>query len=260
MNINQPCWGRGLLFLFSIVLFSQCDKEEPSTEASIETSMELFSNTAMQGKLTIEGATVQALQVDMVAKRTDGNQLTFSQSNSSDDKTINLVGGSSPFRLPAQQGKYDPIQVSLTFQADPYELVVTPGSNENPPSVDFGSFLQNAKPSMMFNGTFNNRGQSTTVYVALNIPDRLRIDATQLGSTLVALGRENRARFVIDPSYLLQGITIQTLESADSFDYNGEKIILIHERFNVDIYEDIFDRLLDSSAIRVDIIEIGKKG
>ena len=43
-----------IAFLFALLLFAQCEKEEPSTEATLETSISLFTNAAVQGKLTID--------------------------------------------------------------------------------------------------------------------------------------------------------------------------------------------------------------
>lgn len=263
--MKSPSITRGLLLLFVIALFTQCEKDEPSTEASIETTMALYTNAAMQGKLTIEQAFIQPLQVDFTAKRTDGNQLIFSYSNTAEDKKIRLVGSGTTeplFSIPAQQGKYDPLEISLTLQQDPYQLIVTPGTGGNPPAVDYADFLANAKPSMVFAGKFNNRGESVRVYVALNISDRIRTQGMQLGKSPVALSKENRASFAIDPAYILQDLTVVDLENAISFDYLGEKTIFIHQDFNDDLYEVILDRLFDDqvTAVRVNMIEISTRG
>ena len=223
------------MLLLVIALFTQCDKDEPSTEASIETTMALHTNAAMQGKLTIEQAYIHPLQIDLTAKRTDGNQLTFSHTNDAEDKKVRLVGSGATealFSIPAQQGKYDPIDINITLQQDPYQLIVTPGSDGSPAVVDYAEFLAQAKPSMAFAGKFNNRGQSTRVYVALNIGDRIRTQGTQLGKSAVALAKENRANFSFDPAYILQDLTVAHLENAIAFDYLGERTVLIHQEFN----------------------------
>lgn len=265
MILKSPSITRGVILLFVIALFTQCDKDEPSTEASIETTMALHTNAAMQGKLTIEQAFVHPLQIDFTAKRTDGNQLIFSYTNVAEDKRIRLVGAGAAdalFSIPAQQGKYDPIDINLTFQQDPYQLIVTPGSDGSPAVVNYAEFLTQAKPSMAFAGKFNNRGQSIRVYVALNIADRIRTQGSQLGKPAVALAKENRANFSFDPSYILQDLTVADLENAIAFDHLGEKTVLIHQDFNEDLYEVILDRLFEdqASAVRVNMIEISTRG
>ena len=265
MIMKSPSITRGLLLLFVIALFTQCEKDEPSTEASIETTMALYTNAAMQGKLTIEQAFIQPLQIDFIGKRTDGNQFIFQYQNTSEDKRIRLVGSGTTdpvFSIPAQQGKYDPLEINITLQQDPYQLVVTPGTEGNPPVVDYAAFLANAQPSMVFSGKFNNRGQSVRVYVALNIADRIRTQGMQLGKSPVALSKENRASFAFDPAYILQDLTVADLESAVSFNHLGEKTILIHQDFNEDLYEVIVDRLFEdqASAVGVNMIQINTRG
>jgi hypothetical protein len=262
MNRTFPSITRGLTLLLAIALFAQCEKEDPSTEATIETTLALQTNAALQGKLTIEQAYVHALQIDMVAKRTDGSQFTFSLANPEEDKKVRVqASGGTPFNIPAQQGKYDPIDVTLTLQQDIYQLVVTPGSDVTPPVPDYADFLATAKPSIAFSGKFNNRGHSTRVYIALNIADRLHMQASQLGKSTVALSKENRAKFTIDPAWILQDITTVEIEDAISFDYLGEKTILIHPDFNADLYEQIVERLFeDENGVKVELIQLGTKG
>jgi hypothetical protein len=216
----------------------------------------------MQGKLTIEQAYIQALQIDMIANRTDGNQFTFSQANPSDDKKIVLIGSiETLFNIPGQQGKYDPIDISLTLGEDPYQLVVTPGTDGNPPTVDYATFIQQATPSMFLSCKFNNRGESTKVIIALNIPNQMRVEASQLGSTAVSLSKQNRAKFSFRPDYLLQDLTSQHLEDAVTFDYLGEKTILIHEDFNSDLYDMIIDRVFEyENILDIEMIEIRTNG
>jgi hypothetical protein len=259
---KSPSAKRGVLLLFVAILFAQCEKDDPSTEATIDPTMEVFTNSAVQGKLTIEQAYVQPLQLDFLAKRTDGNQFTFSQENSQEDKKVRLISpDGTPFSIPAQQGKYDPIEVTMTLQEDPYILKVTPGTDGNPPTVDYADFLANAKPSFVFSGKFTNRGESTRVYIALNIAEKLRINATQAGTTAVSLSKVNRAKFVFDPAFMLQDITTQDLESSVSFDYLGEKTILIHQAFNSGLYDDIIDRIFESAgAMKVEMIQVDVKG
>jgi hypothetical protein len=261
MLTNSPSILRGLIFLTVLGLFAQCEKDEPSTEASIESTMELTTNAAMQGKLTIEQSFIYPLQIDMVAKRTDGNQFTFSQTNVGEDKKVRLTGmNKAPFEIPAQQGKYDPIDITLTVQPDPYELIITPGTEGNPDVVDYADFLANAKPSLFFSGKFNNRGQNTKVVISINISDRIRVQATQLGKPAIALSKQNRVKFTVDPSYILQDLTVQALESASKFDHLGEPTILIHRDFNPALYDDVIDRMFEDGAVKAELIELSTKG
>jgi hypothetical protein len=223
--------------------------------------MEITTNAAMQGKLTIEQSFLYPLQIDIVAKRTDGNQFTFSQANTEDDKKVYLTGmNKAPFEIPAQQGKYDPIDITLTVQPDPYELIITPGTDGNPDVVDYADFLANAKPSLFFSGKFNNRGQNTKVVVSINISDRIRVQATQFGKPAIALSKQNRAKFTVDPSHILQDLTVQALESAVIFDYLGEPTILIHRDFNPALYDDVIDRMFEDGAVKAEMIQLTTKG
>jgi hypothetical protein len=261
MLINSTSVLRGLISLIVLGLFAQCEKDEPSTEASIESTMELTTNAAMQGKLTIEQSFIQPLQIELVAKRTDGNQFTFSQTNAEEDKKVRLTGtNKAPFDIPAQQGKYDPIDITLTVQPDPYELIITPGAEGSPDIVDYPDFLANANPSLFFSGKFNNRGQNTKVVISIDISDRIRVQATQLSKSAVALSKQNRVKFTVDPSHILQDLTVHSLESAVIFDHLGEPTILIHRDFNSLLYDDVIDRMFEDGAIKAEMIELSTKG
>jgi hypothetical protein len=95
----------------------------------------------------------------------------------------------------------------------------------------------------------------------LNIPNQMRVEASQLGSTAVSLSKQNRAKFSFRPDYLLQDLTSQHLEDAVTFDYLGEKTILIHEDFNSDLYDMIIDRVFEyENILDIEMIEIRTNG
>jgi hypothetical protein len=252
-----------MICLFLIATLTQCSNEEPSTQATIEATVSLYSNAAVQGKVTIESAFMHASQLDIVSTRTDGSSFTFTRTNDAPQEQIVLstTRETALFNLDAQQGEYNAMEFSLFPVADPYTLKVTPATDTSPATVDFQEFLEQAKPTMAFVGKFNNRGQNTRIYIALNFSDQLRFNGTQKSKTVVGLSKENRAKITFNPEYLLQDITTQELEDADVFDYLGQPTILIHKDFNSGLYRQIEDRLLEEqNYIRAELIPLNNAG
>jgi hypothetical protein len=247
----------GLTLLCVALLFIQCDKDEPSLEATLETTIGLTSNAAAQGKLTIENASIRIAQIEVVAEGTDGNQTRVTAENPEANNIITLTGGenSTPFNFDVKIGKYDPVTLYLTSEEDPYTLSFPTGPGGAP---DFADFLANASPSIVFSGTFTNRGESIRVYVGLDVTNRLTFPAFYRGTPQVSFAANNRAKISIDPTYILLPLSTQRLEDATTFDYQGQKTIFIHPQFNTDIYIDIEERMFDTrNFIKADIFELG---
>jgi hypothetical protein len=250
----------GLALVCVALLFMQCEKDEPSMEATMETKMGLTSNAATQGKLTIENAWIRATALEIVAENTDGNQTKIAAQNTNPDPSITLINGDNPtpFKFDLTRGNYEPVNLSLSSQEDTYSLQFPNGPEAAP---DFEDFLANAKTSMGFVGKFTNRGETIRVYVALNIMNRLNFPALQGNLPLVGISAENVAKIVIDPAYLLAPLTTQRLESAMTFTYQGQKTIFIHPQYNADIYIDIEERMFDTrNFVRAEIIAVRTNG
>jgi hypothetical protein len=250
MITYSPSLMRGLTLLFVLASIMGCEDEEPSTAATMECTMGLSSNAALQGKLTIEDAYLHILKIDLQANSTTGGQSILSSENSDAESPIFLTGGDNmtPFHFDAQQGNYDPLILTLILRPDTYQLKITEEEGV-PPTVDFADFLQNGKPSLAFAGKFTNRGQAVKVYIALNIPDKLIFPAAQKSQSLISLGKENRAKITLDPAVILQDITVQSLEAATMIEYLGQPLILIHPQFNSSLYNDIEARMLTPEKV-----------
>lgn len=253
--------AKALLLLLIPVVFVQCEKDEPSTEAKLKTTLALFSNAAMQGKLTINEAFIALDRIDIEANSATGSQSVLSSSNTNENPQISLLGsGETPFEYKLTQGKYDPINFVFYPKQSDYQLkTITTEGGDNIP--DFADFLQNADPTMVLSGTFSNRGQVVRVYVSIDLNSRLSFNALQLGQTSISVGRENVARITVDPSYVLQDLSVARLEGASTFNYQGQPTILIHPNYNRTIYLDIENRLFDTSRVfKGEIIQVNSNG
>jgi hypothetical protein len=261
MMMKSPSIVRGMVFLFTLVLFTQCEKEEPSTEATLKTSLNLFSNAAMSGKLTIQDAWIYAEDLTLEMNTASGERNTYHSVHATPETRLMLNGiGDAPFNYDITIGKYEPVSLTLNLASDPYTLTFADnGSGAEVP--EFAEFLNNARPSIAFAGRYTNRGQTIRVFIAINVTENLMFMGSQKTLTTVGVSRENLAKITVDAAWLLQDITTADMEAAQVIDYQGQPMIFIHPDFNEDLYIDIEDRLLQpNSFLEADFIELNSNG
>lgn len=247
-----------LSILLVLVTFS-CEKDEDSTTGTVDLALSLFSTAALQGKVTVDKASMQIDKIDLASTNRDLQQISFSTDLSAGE-AVNLLGANDPAANPSVQatkGVYEPMRAVIQLSQVPYELVMVTDPVTQLSTPDLSQFLQNAKPAILFQATFYNRGESIPVYLALTDLNRLEVEGRQAETPRIRIGKANRAEISFDPANWLQEITTQKLESAETLLYKGEKVIFIHPQFNASLYRSIATRVEQpGTGIRMNVIEI----
>lgn len=266
MPAKFPFYAKGLILLFISAFLVQCDKEELDSNGKINSSISLFSNAAIQGKITISDAYLNLERIEVLGTSPTLEVVSFSQNISDNDSRISLTG-ITPGLIPitAKRNTYEPFSITLTLHNEPYNLLMESFQGENntvQETVNFGDFLQNAIPALFIQGKFDNRGKSIPVYIAITDTYPLRVTGKQANTPQVKIDLENRAEVFINPAYLLQNITTQKLEQADKLFHQQQEIIFIHPQFNSELYRSILDRLEDSEnsmSLKVTVTKTAQK-
>jgi hypothetical protein len=233
---------RFLAFALVAISFFGCSKDEPDNSAVINAELSLFSNAAMQGKITINQAVVNVEQIQITGTQPSLSTITFTHAVPDAESMIELINSDkSIVRVDAERNDYDPLTVTLTLRKDSHELAVE--TTENGVTTNIDSYLQQAQPSFLLNARFDNRGRSVPVYIAFPDVMPLKSIAEQYGSVQVKIDVENLAEIQINPGYLFDGISTQQLESAAKATHQNQEVIFIHPEFNSSLYTTMLSRL-----------------
>lgn len=253
MHLNATPLFRNLAIVFLAVSLFQCSEKEPDNSALINCDLSLFSNAAMQGKITINQAVINLDQVQVTGTQPSLNVVTFSKTLPADESRMELISNTnSIIGLDAERNEYDPLSITLTLLSDTYELLVQ--DLETGPTANLDEYLQSAKPSFFLNAKFDNRGRSIPVYVAFPDVMPLKSVAQQYGSAEVRIDVENLAEIQINPGYFFDGITSQQLEAASRLTHQNQEVIFIHPAFNNSLYTSMLSRLEDAqNSVRVKV-------
>jgi hypothetical protein len=256
---NFPTFFKRMAILLFSVFLIQCDDEEPQHAAKLNVSLSLFSNAAIQGKITFNEAIARVSQITVSATNPSQDVLTFSKSFSDDQMAIPLLRTNPSeylIELDARKNKYEPFNITLTLEDDHHSLQFIPAGEDEPAIPDLTDYFQNAKPALMISGRFDNRGKAIPVHVAITDVYPLKVTGSQYGTPQVRLDKENLAELTINPAYLFQNITTLRLESAQKVMHSGQETIFIHPQFNTDLLNELLTRLEDtnnSMALKVSI-------
>ncbi len=236
---------RNLAIAFLAFSFFQCSDDEPDNSALINCDLSLFSNAAMQGKITINQASLNLEQIEVTGTQPSLSIISFSRTIPADESRVDLLSnGNSIIRLDAAQNDYDPLSLTLTPAGDSYSLDVQ--ATENGQTVNIDDYLGSAAPSLLLSGRFDNRGKSIPIHVAFPEVMPLKSIAEQYGSIRVKLDLENLAEIQINSGYLFDGVTTQQLETASKAIHQNQEVIFIHPAFNSGLYDIFLARLEDA--------------
>ena len=242
MEFNASPLFRFLAIVLVAISFIGCSKEESDNSALINADLSLFSNAAMQGKITINQAVVNVEQIQVTGTQPSLSTVTFTRDVPDAESMIELINNDkSIVRVDAERNDYDPLTVTLTLGKDSHDLVVE--TTENGITTNIDSYLQQAKPSFLLNARFDNRGRSIPIYVAFPDVMPLKSIAEQYGSVQVKIDVENLAEIQINPGYIFDGISTQQLESAAKAISQNQEVIFIHPAFSSDLYLAMLNRL-----------------
>jgi hypothetical protein len=252
MEFNASPLFRNLAIVLLAVSFFSCSKDEPDNSALINCDLSLFSNAAMQGRITINQAVINLEQIQVTGTQPSLSTVSFSRSIPADESLIQLINSNSIIRVDAERNNYDPLSLTLTFRTDSQDLQVE--TTETGITANLDSYMQAAKPSFFLNARFDNRGRSIPVYVAFPDVMPLKSIAEQYGSIEVKIDLENLAEVQINTGYIFDGISTQQLESASRAMHQNQEVIFIHPAFNSGLYTALLDRLEDAqNAVKVKV-------
>ena len=241
------------VFLF----FAQCGPEEPETNGKINTTITLFSNAALQGKITVNQAFLNVSQVAVNGTAPTQDVLTFSRKLSGDDAWLSLLNkDQKPLEIVGKINDYDPFNVTLTLTSDTSTPVIT--EDESGISANLDEYLPTARPSLLLVGKFDNRGRSMPLIIAVNDVFPLTTAGVQYGSPQVRVDLENRLDIQISTTHIFSGVTTTALENAQRVNYQGQEAIFIHPLVNSGIYTSIEKSLEEASSSVIAKITVTK--
>ncbi len=241
MEFNAPPLFRHLAIALLAATFVQCSQDEPDNKALINCDISLFSNAAMQGKVTINQALINLNQIQVTGTQPSLSTSTFTKALSADDGIFDLMDPNSPsIRVDAERNDYDPLSLTLTLGSDSN----SPQIENTAPNIE--SYLQSAKPAFLISARFDNRGRAIPIYVAFPAVSPLKSMAEQYGSVRVKIDVENVAEIQLNPGHLFDGLTTQQLEGATKATYQNQEVIFIHPNFNGALYDILLSRLEDA--------------
>ena len=273
-----------LLFIFILLIFWGCDKEEHTLPVDFNLQFEVDTRPVMEGRLTIESIKISLGSIDIDGKREVGENV-FMTRRFEDGKTIDISGtlpeNRLSFNLP--QGIYDPLTFLLNFKTDPDEEDLNDDINDWLDDLEEGDeviedlqedlgeiiedYLDEVQPGILVKAVYQRNQLFYHVILAVNDPLLFRVMArNNEGRTRVTLSKDriNEGRIVLDPSYWFSVISPSMLESAfigiidDDDDDNDndnnndyEKHIFLHKKVNSQLFTTILNRLEESTILYI---------
>lgn len=233
---------RSIAVVFLAFSLFQCSEEEPDNSALINCDLSLFSNAALQGKITLNQAVLNVEQIQFTGTKPSLSIISFSRTIPAEETLVGLINNDKMIRIDAERNDYDPLSVTMTLGKDSYALEVPNDGS----AVNIDDYMQAATPSLIISGRFDNRGRSIPVHVAFPEVMPLKSIAEQYGSIKVTIDVENLAEIQINTGYLFDAITTQQLEAASKAMHQNQEVIFIHPGYNTGLYNLLLARLEDA--------------
>ena len=272
-----------LLFIFILLIFWGCDKEEHTLPVDFNLQFEVDTRPVMEGRLTIESIKISLGSIDIDGKREVGENV-FMTRRFEDGKTIDISGtlpeNRLSFNLP--QGIYDPLTFLLNFKTDPDEEDLNDDINDWLDDLEEGDeviedlqedlgeiiedYLDEVQPGILVKAVYQRNQLFYHVILAVNDPLLFRVMArNNEGRTRVTLSKDriNEGRIVLDPSYWFSVISPSMLESAfigiievdddegDDDEIVYEKYIFLHKKVNPQLFTTVMNRLEQSTILYI---------
>jgi len=244
MKTNMSFVLRGLCIIaLAGVLFSCGEENDKVENGKITTTISLFTNAALQGRLTIDDAMLNLSRIEFEATSLGKNTIRSSKDFENSEQTFALTEKmkSNGFVTEAKIDRYNPFSFTLTSIPDSYNLEILETNGIK--TFDFDAFKNNAKPALLVTGKFDNRGASTPIIIAIDAISPLEVFATQNGEPLIEVNVENLAEINLNPAVWFENISTQKFETAETITVQGRETIFIHSKFNTELYDDIMLQL-----------------
>lgn len=248
---------RNLVACSVFLFFAQCGPEDPETNGKINTSITLFSNAALQGKVTVNQAFLNVSQVSVSGTAPTQDVLTFSRKLSGDDAWIPLLSKDhKPLEITGKINDYDPFNVTMSLAPETSGPVVT--EDESGITANLDEYLPVARPALLLIGKFDNRGRSMPLIIAVTDVFPLTTAGVQYGSPRVHVDLENKLEIQISTGHLFSDITTTALENAQRVTYQGQEAIFIHPLVNSNLYASIEKSFEEANASVIAKITVTK--
>jgi hypothetical protein len=231
---------RDVVKLIVAVLFvlSSCVKDELTkpAEVAFEFSMKSYlSDQSTQTKSTnnnffsLSKGTLVIDAIEFDGKRSAGKDYFF---KSNFPKTLNasLETGITNFKVEFDipQGIYN--KIDLTFL-----------------------FTETGVPSLVLEGVFSSGSNFTTpIRFEYTYPDNITVRASTGSDQTIVLQKDKKSRAIvtIDASFIFRFINPGVIASASTSNVNGENIILINDKNNIPIFNQIASRINNAITVQ----------
>jgi hypothetical protein len=116
-------------------------------------------------------------------------------------------------------------------------------------TVNLDHFFQNARPSLVVFGTYNNNSQPLEIIFVVTGKEKLTLQSTQ-GENILNPG-QNLMEAVFDPEAWFAPISTADIESAQRQTYQGREVLFIHQEINSNLYETLLTQFESSARLTV---------
>jgi hypothetical protein len=117
----------------------------------------------------------------------------------------------------------------------------------NAGTIDLDHFFQNAKPSLVVVGVYNNNAQPLPIIFVVTGKDKITLQTP--GNESIVVTTQNLAEAVFDPELWFAPIATTDIESAQRQLYQGQEVLFIHKDVNSGLYEILLAQLESSARL-----------
>ncbi len=219
-----------ILLLFA-VLVTGCNKDKRrkwKLPTEVSTTMDITKGTTGNGKARYSGGHIIIRAYNISGVREQGADISFNR-NFSAGLTIPFDANNNvadlQFDIP--QGAYTKMD------------------------IDFETYSNQSTPSILILGTYrNNVGTDIPIRFEFLYTEDFEIiarDSGNSGKIVLDKDQPSSTQLILDPQHWFQIVTNNQWENATLTDVQGTQTILITEDKNEDIYDNILDRIDESS-------------
>jgi hypothetical protein len=240
MHFNITSAMRGIFPALAAIAFLGCSQDDEDAQGGqLNTTIELASTAALQGRLIITSAVMNIERLDVSAVSLSKNTVKATTEFSGEDQSFVLMGRSLSTAVPMEtrSDRYNPLTIRITTTSSDYSPIIHEENGVR--TLDYNDFQINAKPALLVTGNYERRGVSIPVILSIPQINPLITTATQNGDPSVEVGLENLAEITMNPGIWFEEITTQMLDDATTVLVDNREIIFIDPTTNSNIFTKI---------------------
>jgi hypothetical protein len=240
MHLNITSAMKGILPALAAIAILSCSQDDEDAQAGLlNTTIELSSTAALQGRLVITNAVMNIERLDVSAVSLSKNTLRAEAEFTGEDQSFVLTGRSLSPAVPIKttSDRYNPLTVKITTSSSDYFPLIEVVDGVQ--TLDYDDFQTNIKPALIVTGNYERQGVSIPVILAIPQITPLITTATQNGDPSVEVGLENLAEITMNPGIWFEDITTQMLDEAPTVLVDNREVIFIDPNINSSIFTKI---------------------